>query len=289
MNPERWRSAGGPWVAALTCCLSACSGHRPVAPLAIVRADPPAFQQVAAAYNGRVAPLGRVRAQVVLQFTYVDEQSQTHMEQGEGLLQVVRPDRLALSVSKAGKRIFWFGCDPERYWWLDLADERVASVGRHDQFGMNPGRRLAIGIQPLDLILLLGITPLDPAAPGATQWSDDGRLLGVTTRTHHDGYERLWLDPDSFAPSKVELYDAGRSLVLVADLADYGPVEIRGYGGARPTMGTRIRAYHPDSQTLVRLDLSGMEDRRMSDEAFDLKALLETLQVKRVVDLDAAP
>jgi hypothetical protein len=142
-------------------------------------------------------------------------------------------------------------------------------------------------VSPLDVVSLLGIVPIDAELPGATQWSSDGSLLGVTFAVQGGGVERLWLDPGSYEAQKAELYDSKRTLVVVADLGAYGPVEVSGYGGARPRIATMIDAYHPASRTRMRLDLAGMRNTGVVPDAFDFDALVRELGVERVIDLDA--
>jgi hypothetical protein len=83
------------------------------------------------------------------------------------------------------------------------------------------------------------------------------------------------------------LYDAERALVVVADLGGYGPVEMVGYGGARPQIATMIDAYHPASKSRLRLDLAGMRNAGVVPAAFDFDRLTRELGVERVIDLDA--
>jgi hypothetical protein len=259
----------------------------------VERGPAPDYGAVAVSYNQRVERLASLIAPAVVRFTYRDEEGHWTTDQGEGTLQVVRPDRVALSIGKAGKRLFWFGCDAERYWWFDLVDKRIASVGRHDRFDPDRPGGPGLAISPLDVALLLSISPLpvpaaDEPAAGATQWSEDGRWLGVTTRTDSDGYQRLWLDPTTLEPAKVELFSPDRVLVVVADLGDYRHVRITGYGGVGPRVPARLVALHQPSGTVIRLDLSAIEDGsgKVSPAAFEFEALRRLLQVERVVDLD---
>ncbi len=262
--------------------LGACNGG----PDRIERGDAPAFLESAALYNDQVELLARVRADAVIRIRYTDDDGKRRTEQGEGLLQVVRPDRLALSVNKVGQRLFWFGCDGSRYWWFDLTgDERLGAFGLHERFEENA---VGLGIHPLDLVQLLGITPLDIAHPGRTQWSEDGRQLGVTTRTADAGYLRIWLDPERYWAQEVELFDAERNLVARSLLSRHLGVDIAGRGGYRPRMPGRILVEDPSSGAELRLTLYAPRDSVIADEAFDLRTLVETLRPDRVVDLDAA-
>ncbi|MBY0262817.1 MAG: hypothetical protein K2Q20_10760, partial [Phycisphaerales bacterium] len=82
----------------------------------------PKFVDVAREYNLRVASLERLSAWSNIKLTYFDEEGKPRTEEPEGRLQIVRPSKLALTLGKAGQTLFWFGSDPERYWWIDLTD-----------------------------------------------------------------------------------------------------------------------------------------------------------------------
>lgn len=250
----------------------------------------PVYQDVATAYNRRVEQLDRVFARANLSITYFDEHGERQKEDPEGRLQVVRPDRLALSLGKAGQTLFWFGCDPAQYWWFDLSDNsrRIAAVGRHDRFDQSASRRIGLAVRPLDLIGVLGITPLDTAGPGATQWSEDGTLIGITTPIARRGWQRLWVDPKTYVPRTIEIFDQQRQLVLIADHEGLEAVEQTrtGSGGRAPQISGRITASHVDSGTDIRLTLTGARDGPISDKAFDLPTLLEKYSVEEVIDLD---
>jgi hypothetical protein len=256
-------------------------------PTAPITRPLPSYADVAAAYNARVAPLKSLFAHHVSRITYIDENGDRQVDQAEGTIQVVLPDHLAMSLGKAGHRVFWFGGDGERYWWFDLREERTAYIGRFDNFD-NARRRVGITIHPLDLIRVLGIVPLpEPPAVGATQWSSDGTLLGVTTRIRDEGYQRLWLDPQSYEPRKIELFDSGRRLTLVADLDEYDHAEVANLA-VGPRIATRINVLEPESGIEVRLTMDAPSDgaRRISTDAFEFDTLRRVMGVERTVDLD---
>ncbi len=264
----------------------------------------PAYDEVAKKYNERVALLGRLFARTVVVIKFTDEDGDRRSEQGEGFLQIVRPDKLAMSVSKVGKRLVWFGSDPERYWWVDLVDKKKAYIGRHDNYDkiraegvVQPG----LGLRPLDLIQMIGTSPLpvDPAKPmGATQWSKDGTQLGITVRRggggggKDSGLMRVWVDPATLEASKVELFDATKKLVLVSDLREYQHVDLRNRGGNAPRVASRVLIAGPEDGPLngseLRMSLEGIEDNRVTDDAFKLDVVLDEVGVGKedVVDLD---
>lgn len=274
-------------VAAVALWLSGCSSAPRVKP--IERGPAPEYAGVASRYNESVSSIETLAASAVVRVTYKDAEGRTRREQGEGVLQVVLPDRLALSVNKVGRRLFWIGCDEERYWWFDLVDERRAAVGRHELAHLVGGGEPASVIHPLSLIDLLGVTPMPvvgPDAAGASQWSADGHLLGLTTRARAGGYRRAWLDPETLEPVKIELFDASRRLVLLSELENHTTVSVG--GGRRAVAPSRITVYHPESGTEIRMTLYGIEDdrRRISERAFDFESLVDRLGVESIIDID---
>jgi hypothetical protein len=248
----------------------------------------PAYATVAAAYNERVAHFDEFRARAVVRIKYDDENGKRHEEQGEGILQVVRPDRLALSIKKAGSMLFWFGGDSERYWLFDVVDKPVVRVGRHDRIASHAHKGdagLGLEINPREMIRLLGISPLP--ASGKTAWSKDGRDVEVTTTLAGGGRQVVSVDPQTYYPRKIVLTDAAGKGVVSAELENYEPVELIGVGGGRPKAASRVTATHPASHTEIKLDLFEMENGRVVEKAFDFEELKRAMSVERVIDLDA--
>lgn len=257
------------------------------------RGPAPSYADAARRYNQNVRLLDRVRARANILLAYFDDQGNQRTEDPEGLLQIVRPNKLALSLGKAGQTLFWFGCDPEQYWWIDLSDKsnRLAAVGEHARFTDDTAQRIGLPIKPLDLIRLLGVVPMDVAARGATQWSVDGALLGVTTPVENRGFQRVWVDPDTFRPRTIEIFDLQRSKVLVAEHEGQERVELQrdipGASLARVLMPSRVLVTHIPTDTTARITLTDCRDGPISDKAFDLKVLLERFPVDHVIDVDA--
>jgi len=258
-----------------------------------VQAGPlPSYADAARQYNGAIRYLDRMNARVNILQTFFDEQGKERHEDPEGRLQMVRPDRLALSLGKAGQTLFWFGCDGERYWWLDLSGQpRIAAVGQHELFDDATAKRVGVPVKPLDLIRLLGVVPMDPAAAGATQWSSDGTLLGITGPVGDRGFQRTWVNPKTYLPVTVEIFDRARQKVLVADHTGTEPVEFtRDMPGVeiwKVRAPSRVEVTHLATKTKLRITFTGVKDGPVSEQAFDLKTLLEKFPVDKVIDLDA--
>lgn len=263
------------------------------APKPKTKAAPP-FGDVARAYNARVAPLDRVFAWTNLKLTYFDEKGEKRTEDPEGTLQIVRPDKLSLTLGKAGTTLFRLGSDPDRYWWIDLTDKDkpIAAVGKHSKFSDQTARRIGLAIQPLDLIRLLGVVPINVSSKGATQWSEDGKQVGVTSAIGERGFQRVLLDPESLTPQEIELFSKDRQLIARAVHEGVEYVEVTRkdvpqlMGAERARMPSRVFITHFESGTEVRITLTGVKDGKIIDAAFNLDEILRRNNVERVIDLD---
>lgn len=257
---------------------------------AVKAADaPPGYPEMARRYNERIEPLNKMFARANIRLTYFDENGEKKTEEPEGRLQIVRPDRLALNLGKAGQILFWFGCDASQYWWFDLTDSsnRILAFGRHDRYNEEVGKRIGIAMRPLDLIRVLGIVPMDPKAPGATQWSRDRSQVGITTAIGARGFQRVWVDPRTDMPVSIEVFDSAKKLVVIAKHSGEEPIELAS-GRYRPPIAAQIVVTHIASKTEARLSLTGIKDSGVSEKAFQLPTLLESYPVDRQIDLDNA-
>jgi hypothetical protein len=253
---------------------------------AVVLAPAPSYRVAAAAYNERVAPLDRFRAQATVQFRYVDKDGKERIEQPEGTIQIVRPDKLALSLGKLGQVKFWLGSDQKRYWWLDMMDEPVAFIGGHDAFNDRAARRLGISLAPRSLIRVLCLTPMDTEGWGATQWSDDGERLGITTTIDGGGRQRVWVDPANYRPIKIELYDAAGKPIVIAHCEGDERVEVAAGStrGGSPWIPKSVSIYAVGTDATIRVSLSSAKNDGVNDKAFEFEEIVGTYGVERVVD-----
>jgi len=274
----------------LAASLTACNRNGRDADLPPVLVDPATlrYDLWAARHNAGVAELRQVWANAVVRLRWTDADGRQRSEQGEGRLQIQQPDRVALNIGKVGETFVWIGCDPQRYWWIDLTgDQRVAFAGRHGLYQQSRARSYGVVVPPLELTGLLGIREL-PQSGGAIQASNDGRLVGLTTSIDRRGTrQRTWLDAASGRCVQVELFNPRGEPDIVASLEDYDTVALTGRGETAQ-MAKRVRIAHAASGSLITLDLSDLQDgvRRMSPDAFSLPALLNQMNVGLLYDLD---
>jgi hypothetical protein len=280
---------------AVVLCSTGCksSGKHGGKDSAVVSQAAPDFRNAAAAYNERIESLGRFRAQATVQFRYGGKDGETRVEQPEGTIQVVRPDRLALSLGKLGQVKFWLGSDETRYWWLDmLHDEPIAYVGEHVKYNEQTARQLVLSLPPRTLIRVLCLTPMDQNAWGATQWSTDGLRLGITIQLEGGGRQRVWVDPANYCPIKSELFDATGNVVFVVDMTGDERVEVEAGSvrGGSPWIPKSYSVYRLGEQDPVaRISLSGAKNDGVNDKAFDFETVTSTYGVEQIVDIDNEP
>jgi hypothetical protein len=255
----------------------------------------PPYAEVAAKYNANTANLHQLFAPVTVRLQYDDKNGARHEEQGDGRLQIVQPDHVAMSVGKVGETFFWLGSDSQRYWWFDLSGKpRAMFVGVHENYEKSQARRVGAVVAPLDLVRLLGIMPLPESEKGGqTQMSADGRSIGVTTQLEGGGRQRTWItwvEPGTYLPTKIELYNTRGECELVSELSEPDGVDVKGTA-FRPQVNKRIKIAHASSRSLITLDLSDMQDGvgRMVPEAFDPAVLAKQLRAEKIYDLDAPP
>ncbi len=256
----------------------------------------PSYAAIAEVYNARVAGLDRVWARSVVRVWYPDREGEEATDQVEGFFQYLRPNGLNLSFKKLGETYAALGSNDDRYWWIELREERVAWVGEHARATPDRARELSLPVQPLDLIRLLGVLPLPEPGSGPTPAVTRPRPGGPvqvtvfpmpgTDRSLMKG-ARYSLDPRTFEPVRIELLDAGGRVAMDAALSRYTPVTV---AGGRPggSMATQIQASLDRGERRMKLWLNDAENsgRRPREQAFDLDAVLDSLQVMDVRSID---
>lgn len=248
----------------------------------------PAYEQVARAWNDRLAGLTRVWSPGVVRVRYPDADGEERVDQGEGHFQFVAPDALALTIGKLGETYLHAGASGERYWWIDRQDEGVAFVGRRDRAAERAAESLGVPVNPSDLADLMGLAAWAPdggevrAGPAL----QTGPTIDVLAPV--PGGRRLArLDADTLRPVRVERWDGQGRLLASCDLSDETDVVVRG-SGVRPRLASRYLVQTGDERASVRLTLSAPESSpdRPRPIAFDLDALLRAYNIARVVDVD---
>lgn len=253
---------------------------------------PPEYAALAAKYNARLEPMIRLWARAVTQAAYPGKDGKEESIQAEGHFQFIAPRSLLWTFDKVGLQQTFavLGSSDTRYWWIDLLDERVMSVGTHDHAAPETLAKLGLPMPPLALIDAAGLTPLpDPALPGAPRvaWSKD-HLAVVTIEVAGRPRRRVYLSPDDAMPRRIELLDDAGRVSATAELSVPREVKVP-FPAAGPMLPTRYVIDADHGRVHVRIDLAALDTTRKQPrpEQFDPAALAEQLGVERVVDVDA--
>jgi len=287
---------------AIALTLAGCqSGNEPGGdvPANLVNAELPTYAAAAARYNANTGGLERIFVGgAVVRVTFPDERGVSQREQVEGSLQLIRPSRVALNIRKVGQPLFWLGSDDTRYWWFDLTGEtKYAVIGRHDLFRQEQATKIGLSVHPLELVRLLGVMPLptDAGTLGGTQWSTSRAWLGISTPLtdapgNAGGYQRIWVDPETFLVQQVDLLNSERELVLTATHSEHASVTMTDQP-VGPMLAGRIVVRHLPSGSVLDLSMPNVTDgrRRISDKAFVFDEVAASLKPDKTYDLDRAP
>lgn len=266
-------------------------------------------RSIVEAFNARVEPLERfkARANVRLRFRDVskanDPDAPLREEQPEGLLQVIRPDRLALSLGKAGQTLFWFGCDDREFWWFDLEKAPSATVGERAMLTPAQRERLGLAVAPWEFVALLGITPLpvpsdargtrvEVARVGLNNQGQDDEVglieltvLELAAGTNDQSTTsrpriRYQLADAQAIPSRVELFDDAGELIAWSELSGVQVVDLKDKpAGAQAEIPAVAYIHSALDETEARVTLTGATDAKIADQSFQLAALLKHFKV----------
>ena len=271
-----------PSLGLIAVALAGCGGP-PKVDEAIPEGDPPSYAEIVEANNARVALLDRLWSRTVVRVDYVDRDGRDRSEQVEGHLQFVAPRRFLMTFTKLGELYFVIGSNEELYWWIQLGDEKQATVGRYDAADDRPDARVDLPVHPLDLIELLAIRPLPADATPETAWSP-GVLVRVDLPARW-GTRRLLIDPATLEPARVELRDPTGELAAASDLTRYMDVIVeRDEAGPTPRVPQRFWVEAPESGVSIKVDLYEPEtaEGRPRARSFDLDWLLDSYRVDDV-------
>ncbi len=247
---------------------------------------PPSYAAISAAYNARVDGLDRLWARAVVRVEGEDAEGKRLREQAEGHLQIEQPNKLSLSMGKVGKPFLHLGSDDQNYWWFDALDEgnEIGLIGRHDLATPDKAAALGLPVHPLDLIELLGISPL-PDDVRTVGWSKD-RTLAVFNVPARWGARWVWVDPETFEPVRIALTDEAFNVVAEAELSHYEIARIDGDATRRPMVATRVVVRTPGFDGFARITMSEPKNRSIPRVAFDLDRLRSRYNVDALTDVD---
>ncbi|MFM9996571.1 MAG: hypothetical protein ACKVU4_12320 [Phycisphaerales bacterium] len=276
--------------------LSCAHRPRPDAPTNL--GPPPAYTAIAESWNARVATVDRLWARSVVRIWFPDREGEEQVEQVEGTFQFARPNRLLMTYKKLSETYAVLGSNAERYWWIELGEEKVAWVGEHAKAAAGHADDAGIPVRPADLIELLGVLPLPEGAPPVrpvVAWSADGAGVTLTVASASPDRRpvasvRYGLDRDTFLPRSIELLDGDGAPLITAALTKYEPVVLKGGAKGGP-IATLIEASLDAGERRLKLWLHDPANSggRPRDDAFDFDAVIRHYRVDEVRSLDDPP
>ena len=275
---------------------SASSQEKPAKQEPVVLPPLPAYGDLARAHNARIQGLERIKAPVSLVIKSTDAAGKQSTDQVEGNLTIALPRSLSLRLDKIGQTVFVMGSNEDRFWWFDLREPATSYVASHRGASHSALADFDLPIHPLDLIVLLGISPL-PEQSGTSAWSKDGSKLGLFLPIDGGagGQLRVWLDPKTREPVRCEVFDSSKRFVLVANPTRYAAVTLKdgpvAGGPTQPRMATRFEIKLLARQTVATLNLVSPENpgSKLKQKVFDYAALKENYSVAKEVSLDTKP
>lgn len=246
----------------------------------------PTRDAIVNAHNARVAALDTLWARASVRVEGRDAEGSKFGEQGEGHLQVERPDDVAVTIGKLGEVYFALGSNNDRYWLIDVSDSERRVMVSGAQAMATPEKAAALGlpVHPRDIPMLMGLMPLDPAAVGEPAWDEKGRaVLGVATRwgradLRFDARSLELVGSTAYAGDGTVLADA--QLSRHVDVTDANGVAVVG----RVPQKVEIRV--PGFDGFVRMELGEPRVRSINATVFDPARLQRAYRVREVIDLD---
>jgi len=249
---------------------------------------PPAGSELIRVHNERVAPLDALWARVSVRAEGLDPRGDKFREQGEGHLQIVRPDRFSLTIGKFEETYFALGANGQQYWSIDLSqsERKLAMVG--EQALATPEKLAALGlpIHPHEMIMLLGVLPIDATLETASHWSPDGKNVGIEVPAEW-GSVAFWFDAKTTELARTQAFDSAGELVASAKLWRYKPVDGFEDPGVRSTAPGVVELRAVGFDGLVRMELSGPRFKAIRPVVFRPENLVRIYRVHETIDLDA--
>jgi len=254
------------------------------------------YDKLQSGHAARVAPITQMWSRSEVEFRWTAEDGDREFEDGDGPLIVRPPHELALAIGKLGRTRFWLGCDADRYWLFDLADDkRVAYVGRQDNVYRAARQVLPIPLRPDQIITLLDLTPLPPPeAVGEhvlVTRSGDEHLIVLPPDRKLAGLTRLVRMDAAYRVTSIELLDRRGRALITADLSRFDPMRIADLPiEQRPDIAERVHITIGTDEDATAITIfvksATFGENEVKDKQFEFETLVKALKVDEVVDVD---
>lgn len=249
--------------------------------------DLPSMEAIVDAHNARVGGLDRLWARTSVRVEGRDAEGSKFSEQGEGHLQVERPDRVAVTVGKLGEVYFALGANDTQYWLVDVSnnERRVMLLGEQDRATPAKAEALGLPVHPRDLPLLMGLMPLEAVSTPEPVWDEQGRA--VLTIPSRWGSVALRFDARSLDLVGSTAFDHAGGVVAEATLGLHGAVMNAQGVAVLGRVPQRLEIRVPGFDGFVRVQLGEPQVRPINATVFDPERLRRAYRVGEVLDLDA--
>ncbi len=242
----------------------------------------PSWAQIAASHNHRLAGLGQVYADGVVELRWSDERGH-HFEQGDVEMWLALPERAAIDITKFGERLMWMGCDA-RYAWVFEFDKKDGTGLRLADRDGDAGDELPI--DPAVVIALAGLDRLPEAGEAVAR--DQARDAWVLNVNGTVAPLRLYLDRRTTLPLRVELLDERGNVAFYSriDPRRYEPLRRDGIpvdsGALFPTL---VDVFSSDDRSAIKLSMREPGPDPAPQGYFDLEWLTGRFRPERMAGI----
>ncbi len=247
--------------------------------------DAPSYETIAARHNDRLDRMTAVYAVGSVDLRWTDDDGK-HFETVHAKMWFVLPDRTAMDVGKLGERQMWLGSNGSATWMVDFSnDETVLYL--YDA-SRDADRELAVRppIQPHTLVKLFGLGRLPVGLPGPSPAAtyDSQRQAWVVTVHEAKQVVRLYFDPDSLLPIRVELLSPDLVVLMhsTLSLGRYERVQVAGtVPGSQPRFPTLVDIVHADGSGSVKVAVRNPTDA-VKEKYFELDWIKSAFDPDRI-------
>ncbi len=235
--------------------------------------DAPSYETIAAGHNDRLDRMTAVYAAGSVDLRWTDDNGK-HFETGHAKVWFVLPDRTAMDVQKLGERLMWLGSNGSASWMVDFGnDETVLYLYEAtNDADRDPAARLPIRPHALVQLFGLGRLPVEFPGPSPAVTYDSQRQAWVVTVREAQQLLRLYFDPDSLLPIRVELLSPDLVVLMhsALPLRRYESVQRSGaVPGSQPRFPTLVDIVYADGSGSVKVAVRNPTDA-VKEQYFDL-------------------